>query len=291
VPEGCGNGQKDPGEECDGEPHCRPDCLNGCASDADCPDANLCNDVPHCDAQSGQCMKLPAPDCNDGDPCTLDACKPASGCAHTTLDADHDGFAPGTCAAGSPAQGGDCDDGDLTVYPGASEYCDGVDNDCDGKTDEDATRATCYPDADGDGFPQEQGAVEACSCPANTLPERADHLWDCWDVLDDAGRDVFPGQTEAFASGYDARCRDGASPCEVIRSFDFDCDGEETPTLTQGNVSSCGLLGGALACSPSGYVSEPPACGESAPYLTCSPNGGVLGGCASATAARAQPCH
>ncbi len=31
---------------------------------------------------------------------------------------------------------GDCDDGDSTAYPGATETCDGVDDDCDGTIDE-----------------------------------------------------------------------------------------------------------------------------------------------------------
>ena len=32
---------------------------------------------------------------------------------------------------------GDCDDNDWWSFPGAEEYCDGADNDCDGDTDED----------------------------------------------------------------------------------------------------------------------------------------------------------
>ncbi len=31
----------------------------------------------------------------------------------------------------------DCDDLDRSVYPGATEYCDEVDNNCDGEVDED----------------------------------------------------------------------------------------------------------------------------------------------------------
>src|SRR5688500_14670607 len=51
-------------------------------------------------------------------------------------DADNDGF---TAAAG------DCNDSDPAINAGASEICDGVDNDCDDATDENA-------DADADGY-------------------------------------------------------------------------------------------------------------------------------------------
>jgi hypothetical protein len=291
VPPGCGNGQKDSGEECDGEASCRPDCLKGCEADAECPDDNRCDDIPLCDVLTGECKKQPAPSCADDDPCTLDICEPAKGCTNPANDADADSFAAGVCKAGSKVTGGDCDDKKTSVFPGAPEYCDGLDNDCDGMNDDDAGKATCYPDADGDGFPLQKSSLEACICPARTMPERSDHAWDCWDELDDVGRDVFPGQTDFFAAGYNARCRDNVSPCEVIQSFDFNCDGDETALLTTGNVSSCGALGGALSCTPSGFMGTPPACGKSAPFTTCMPNGGLLGGCSATTMARGQLCQ
>jgi len=51
-------------------------------------------------------------------------------------DADLDGFT---------ISQGDCDDTNGTVYPGALESCDGLDNDCDGLVDEDAPTVTLEP--------------------------------------------------------------------------------------------------------------------------------------------------
>ena len=57
------------------------------------------------------------------------------------VDADGDGFLSNE----------DCDDNDATVYPNATETCDGIDNNCDGEIDEELT-TRFYSDSDGDGF-------------------------------------------------------------------------------------------------------------------------------------------
>ncbi len=74
------------------------------------------------------------------------------------VDADSDGY----------AVGGDCDDADATVNPGAFEQCNGIDDDCDDQVDEDAEDApTWYADADIDGYGDAAEAMSACEAPAN----------------------------------------------------------------------------------------------------------------------------
>ena len=111
-------------------------------------------------------------------------------------DADGDGYGePGTEAAGCEASASaadnalDCDDGDGSAYPDALETCDGVDNDCDGQTDEDAVDAdTWYEDADGDGFGNAEVAITSCDEPTG----RVDQAGDC----DDSDGAAFPGNDE-----------------------------------------------------------------------------------------------
>jgi hypothetical protein len=126
-------------------------------------------DTPSGDAPAGDAPALDAcatdrcepacttdADCDDGDACTTDRCDGALGCAHALVDADGDGHAPSSLGAACD----DCDDDDPAVRPGASESCNGVDDDCSGAADdpfecsgEGETRCgTCPP-----------GQVQACT--------------------------------------------------------------------------------------------------------------------------------
>jgi len=91
----------------------------------------------------------------------------------------------------------DCDDEDAAAFPGATEVCDGVDNDCDGEVDE-GLAFTAYADADGDGFGDPSSAVEVCALQADQVLDDTD--------CDDADPLIHPGLED---------------PCDGI---DNDCD-------------------------------------------------------------------
>ncbi len=119
------------------------------------------------------------------------------------VDADGDGWT---------VEEGDCDDGASLVHPQATEYCDGVDDDCDGLVDDDAIDAvTRYADADGDDFGDPATAVTTCD-PGPDLP--AQNGLDCDD--DDAA--VHPDADE--------RCNGADDDCDEA----VDEDAVDAPT-------------------------------------------------------------
>jgi hypothetical protein len=70
----------------------------------------------------------------------------------------------------------DCDDGAASTYPGAPEYCDGLDDDCDGVADEDdaVDAATWYRDADADGYGSATVTDVACEAPTGWVADATD---------------------------------------------------------------------------------------------------------------------
>jgi len=84
-------------------------------------------------------------DCSGADTvtCFIDGDLDGAGSTTTILAADGDCTDPGESPTNT-----DCDDGDSLTYPGATELCDGLDNDCNGLSDFDAAGEV---DADSDG--------------------------------------------------------------------------------------------------------------------------------------------
>ena len=97
-------------------------------------------------------------------------------------DTDGDGFGDpnnpiDACLqpTGYVADNTDCDDADAMQYPGADEYCNGEDDNCDGAIDENPVDGQWFPvDADGDGFGDP--AVDQWGCNGT------DNDWDCDDA-------------------------------------------------------------------------------------------------------------
>lgn len=89
--------------------------------------------------------------------------------------------------------GDDCDDADASAHPGATETCDGVDDDCDSEIDEGLETGTWWDDADGDGFGDPATQTTGCSPPEHPV----DNADDC----DDADNLTYPGAPETCGDG------------------------------------------------------------------------------------------
>ncbi len=123
-----------------------------------------------------------------------------------------------SCEHGAAPRAGDCDDLDAGTHPGAREYCDGVDDDCDGLVDDDAVDTeTWYLDWDGDGYGDAARAWEACEAPAGYVASDDD--------CDDTDPALNPGAAEVYYDGIDQDCD---------ADNEYDADGDRHDAADQG---------------------------------------------------------
>jgi hypothetical protein len=143
-------------------------------------------------------------DCDGLELCYADADADAYRTDGTVASVDADCADVGEAALGSAA--GDCDDADAAVSPGAADTCNGVDDDCDGATDEDVG-TEYYVDADEDGYGDSADSTIACSLPSGY----AEAGGDC----DDDSALASPGGTEACGDGLDNDCDAAFDDCNL----------------------------------------------------------------------------
>ena len=130
---------------------------------------------------------------------------PGATCAIIGVDEDGDGY-----------DGDDCDDTNAAVHPGALEYCNGHDDNCDGVTDEPTAvdAPTWYQDADGDTFGDAAVSQPACEQPAGYVADDTD--------CNDANALAWPGAPE-LCDGVDNDCLG-----DIDEGYDVDADGYST---------------------------------------------------------------
>jgi hypothetical protein len=174
-----------------------------------------------------------------------------------TADADGDGFDASE----------DCDDSDGTVYPGAEELCDGLDNDCDGalggdELDDDADGVTeCDGDCDDADLNNHPGNIELCDgadndcdtvVPLDEIDDDLDGQAECEGDCDDADAGNFDGNPEV-CDGQDNDCDLALGGDEIDDDLDGqtecggDCDDADAanfdgnPEVCDGQDNDCDL--------------------------------------------------
>ena len=171
------------------------------------------------------------------------------GCVYWYQDSDGDGYGNAAVSSSSVVQpvgyvdnNIDCDDTDAAVNPGVMEVCnDGIDNDCDGETDEGCI--TWYQDNDGDGWGNPAVLKHADSRPSGYV----ENAGDC----DDNNPAIHPGVPEVCGDGLDNNCSGGVD--EGCMTWYLDNDGDTWGSMTVTEHA---------ATQPFGYVNRTGDCDD-----------------------------
>ncbi|MEZ4933104.1 MAG: putative metal-binding motif-containing protein [Saprospiraceae bacterium] len=103
------------------------------------------------------------------------------------IDADGDGFTSDV----------DCDDNNPSINPNATEVCNGIDDNCDGQSDEGLLLNTYYADADGDGFGDALVETTDCSRTSGYVSNNTD--------CNDNNPNINPNAMEIPGNGIDEK--------------------------------------------------------------------------------------
>ena len=171
-------------------------------------------------------------------------------------DYDTDGYGDAstsniTCyiSSGWVADSSDCNDSANAIYPGATEYCDGVDTDCDGTLDEDDAIDTSiwYVDSDGDGYGDTSATNNSCSSSSGWVADSSD--------CDDSDNSIYPGATE-YCDGLDTDCDGTLDEDDAI-------DASTWYTDSDGDGYGSQFASYTTCTEPAGFVTDNTDCNDS----------------------------
>jgi hypothetical protein len=253
-------------------------CSLGVWTDCVAPVPTECQNYESCEMET-VCVTVcpPAPDetCNGiDDNCDGSTDEGVETTFYRDADVDEVGTADDTVSACSAPVGyvavdGDCDDAKNTVKPGLAEACDGLDNDCNGATDEELGSTTCGQGACAHTESNCAGGVpQVCDPMLGATEEVCDGLDnDCNGQTDEGQGEITCGLgaclqvLAACAGGVPQTCDplSGQAP-ELCNGIDDDCNGltdEDLAPLSCGlgacekTVVSC-IAGASQTCDPLG---------------------------------------
>ncbi|MFT3841637.1 MAG: putative metal-binding motif-containing protein [Myxococcaceae bacterium] len=171
-------------------------------------------------------------------------------------DSDGDGYGSGSATSSCVAVPGkvtnntDCNDAAAAVHPGATETCNGIDDNCNGSADDGLTFVTYYPDVDGDSYGATTGGTSSCTPITGRVTDHTD--------CDDTRFNVHPGATE-ICNGLDDNCAGGVDEGLTFTNYYPDVDGDSYGSSSASAQSACAPV--------SGKVTDHTDCNDSNPNV------------------------